>query len=224
MSPATRAKYNIYTFNVTETLYESYAINKDEINLYSEENLLFSEENEYLLPLSLINYAYFTTDVFTMRGGLTLSLNNPLNNTINLDEKIVTKNNMNLSQSFNKDDLINYINTLPKSSLEYYCKETNHSKIIENSDYIFKIKIGDLSFTRNSNYAKSEAYNVEIIEEIKGKNNHSNEIIKIEFPMGQVEKDDIIYVGLFIGGHLVIDSGFFYLLSSSELLLESDFK
>ncbi len=223
MDYTTRGDYTIYTFTITNTLYKSYDINKAEINIYTERNNTYQMNDEYLLPVSLTNNAYFIDDIFTIKGSIVLSFDNPSNNRINITDKITTKNNMNLSETFDKDELISYVNGLNKGKLAYYYGETNHQKIIENSPFIFKIKIGDLAFTRDSDYAKCEAYKIEILEEIKGEKYNTTGDIKIQFKADSVKKNDIIYVGLDVLGYMAIDDGFFYNLTSNTFLNESDF-
>ncbi len=223
MSYDVRANYKVYTFTISNTLYQSYSINKEEVNVYSERKISFNYDEEYFLPLSLINYPFMTEDVFSINGAMQLSLDNPNKNTINETDKIVDANGIDYSITIDRDAMINYVETLDKDKLPYYYRETNSQTIIENSPNVFKIKVGELSFTRKSDYSDGEAYSIEIIEIIKGTKIGDAEEYKIEFPKGLVKKGDVVYVGTEFIGRKVIDSGLFYNLTSITLLTEDDF-
>lgn len=223
MSYDVRANYKVYTFTINNTLYQSYSINKEEVNVYSERNINFNYDEEYFLPLSLINYPFMTEDVFSINGAMQLSLDNPNKNTINETDKIVDANGTDYSITIDRDAMINYVATLDKDKLPYYYRETNSQNIIENSSNVFKIKVGELSFTRKSDYSDGEAYSIEIIEIIKGTKIGDAEEYKVEFPKGLVKKGDIVYIGTEFIGRKVIDSGLFYNLTSITLLTEDDF-
>jgi len=224
MREYTRKNYTIYTFDVTKTIYDSYGLEKAEVNIYTEKNLKFDESKEYFLPLTLVDYAYFVEDIFTIPGGLTLSFTDVTNNTINETDEIINKNGDSYSKSFKEYDLLNYVDTLKKGILSHYTKETNKDKIISSSPIIFKIKIGDLAYIRDSEYAKCETYIIEILDVVKGTIIDTTDQIKIEFLKDLVKKDDIVYVAVEPIGEMVIDSGFFYGLTSTTLLAETDFK
>ena len=222
MSADTRANYTIFTFNVTSTLYDSYGLNKTEINVYTERNISFESNKEYFLPVSLVDYAYFVEDIFTIPGVLVLSFTDTTKNRINVTDEVVTKNGINYSKTFNKDELLSYVSTLDKGVLNHYTKETNKEKIVNNSPIILKIKIGDLAYTRDTDYAKCETFVVEILDVLKGKQIETSDDIKIEFVKGSVKKGDIIYAGVAAVGGMVIDDGTFYGLISTTFLSESD--
>lgn len=222
MSYDVRANYKVYTFTVYDTLYQSYSINKEEVNVYVERKINFNYDEEYFLPLSLINYPFMTYDVFNINGAMQLSLDNPSKNTINEKDKIVDVNGTDYSITIDRDAMINYVETLDKDKLPYYYRETNSQTIIENSPNVFKIKVGELSFTRKSDYSDGEAYSIEIIEIIKGTKIGDAEEYKVEFPKGLVKKGDIVYIGTEFIGRKEIDNGLFYGLTSIKLLSEDD--
>ena len=222
MSADTRANYTIFTFNVTSTLYDSYGLNKTEINVYTERNISFESNKEYFLPVSLVDYAYFVEDIFTIPGVLVLSFTDTTKNRINVTDEVVTKNGINYSKDFNKDDFLDYVSALDKGVLNHYTKETNKEKIVNNSPIILKIKIGDLAYTRDTDYSKCDTFIVEILDVLKGSKIDTTDDIKIEFVKGSVKKGDTIYVGVKAVGRMVIDDGTFYGLISTTFLSESD--
>ena len=200
--------YVEYKFEVTKTIYSESSIKREVVYVYIpklEDNInpydkiVFNNNEKYLLVLwnNSNTSIYLTHECFDMPGWIYLSLDgDKTNNSIMVDNKLNTKNGMNLNEEFSLIKLERYIEQLvsnkQKDVMSYL--EQDSTVIFNNSSNVYKIKVLSLVEKRINDICKCEIYKIEIKEVVKGNTPSTSKELVVEFYEGTVKEGDEIII------------------------------
>lgn len=226
-----RFNYLKYHFKVKEVIYSMYLMdNPNDIYVYvidyskyKYDNVVFENDTEYLLPLTLSKDSMSSAnDIYILVGQMFLAIdNNKANDNYMglLKQEIETAKGDNYSVNIDKESLKSYVKELIKEKTQtIYYKERSKETIEEYSINIFEIEIKEKRYELKTSQIHQDWYSFKIKNIIKGDVPTGYDFV-LFLPHNFVKRGDVIVVALNAGSRKIFSDNeyFYYLMVNTDL-------